>query len=116
MTHPAHVESENKTLYFEDLTEGMSAEISNVITDEDIVLFSQLSGDFNPVHLDEEYAAGTRFKTRIAHGSLCASFIPAVISAKLLGAGCIYVNQNLQFKAPCSYRGCRDYPSGYKKT
>ncbi len=90
----------NETIYFEDLAEGMNAKISNLITDKDIVMFSQVSGDANPIHLCDDYAAGTQFKTRIAHGSLCASFISAALGTELPGPGSIYVNQNLRFKAP----------------
>lgn len=100
MIEKSNIENETKHLYFEDLAVGMDEEKYNVITDKDIILFSQVSGDTNPVHLNENYAAKTRFRTRIAHGSLCASFISAVIGTKLPGPGCIYITQNLRFKAP----------------
>ena len=86
--------------YFEELEEGMVAELGKVITNEDIVEFAELSCDTNPVHLDDAYAATTPFKTRIAHGSLCASFISAILGTQLPGPGCIYISQNLRFKAP----------------
>ena len=86
--------------YFEDLEVGMSASYSRVVTSEDIVSFSEVSGDKNPVHLDAEYAAGTMFKERIAHGILTASYISAVIGMELPGPGCIYISQSLKFKAP----------------
>ena len=87
-------------LYFEDLAIGMSDIYSKTITESDIVLFSAISGDTNPLHSNEEFASSTRFKGRIAHGMLTASLISTVIGTKLPGPGSIYVNQNLRFKAP----------------
>jgi 3-hydroxybutyryl-CoA dehydratase len=86
--------------YLEDLSVGMSASYAKTITEADIVLFAGVSGDLNPVHLDEDYANATAFKGRIVHGLLTASFISAVLGTKLPGPGCIYVSQNLKFKAP----------------
>jgi len=86
--------------YIEDLSVGMTAIYGKTITEADIVLFAGVSGDTNPVHLNEEYAAGTMFKTRIAHGMLSAGFISTVFGTKLPGPGCIYMAQNLKFKAP----------------
>jgi len=85
---------------FEDLTPGMSASFSKTITDADIVLFAGASGDNNAVHIDEEFAQGTPFKGRIAHGMLTASIISAAIAGRLPGPGTIYLGQNLRFKAP----------------
>lgn len=84
----------------EDLSVGMSATFSKTLTDADIVMFSGVSGDTNPVHLDEEYAKTTLFKGRISHGMLSAGFISAVLGTKLPGPGCIYISQALRFKAP----------------
>ena len=70
------------------------------MTDADIVLYAGISGDNNPVHMNEEYAKGTTFGGRIAHGMLSAGFISAVLGTKLPGPGCIYVSQSLRFKAP----------------
>lgn len=84
----------------EDLDEGMEASFSKTITDADILLFSGISGDTNPVHLDAVYAEGTRFGGRIAHGMLSASLISAVLGTKLPGTGAIYLSQNLRFRAP----------------
>ena len=84
----------------EDLSVGMSASFSKTLTDADIILFSGVSGDTNPVHLDEEYARGTMFRGRISHGMLSAGFISAVLGTKLPGPGCVYVSQALRFKAP----------------
>ncbi|WP_366657080.1 MaoC family dehydratase [Fodinicurvata sp. EGI_FJ10296] len=86
--------------YIEDLSVGMSDRFGKTVTEADIVLFSGVSGDTNPVHLDEEYAARTRFKGRITHGMLNAGFISAVLGTRLPGPGSIYVSQNLKFRAP----------------
>lgn len=86
--------------YFEDLHVGMEADCSRVVTDQDICKYAELSGDYNPVHLDEEYAKKTIFKGRIAHGMLSAAGISSVFGMKLPGPGCIYVSQDLCFKAP----------------
>lgn len=86
--------------YFEDLKEGMSATFGKTITDADICIFAGISGDTNPVHLNDEFAAQTMFKTRIAHGMFGAGLISAVLGTKLPGPGCIYVGQTLKFRAP----------------
>ena len=85
---------------FEDLEIGMEASFGKTISAADIESFADISGDRNPVHLDAEYAAGTMFKERIAHGILTASLISAVIGTKLPGPGCIYLSQSLNFRAP----------------
>jgi 3-hydroxybutyryl-CoA dehydratase len=79
---------------------GDSAEVSKTITDEDVRAFAELTGDRNPVHLDEEYAAATRFGRRIAHGMLGASLISTALASKLPGRGAIYLSQTLRFTAP----------------
>lgn len=84
----------------QDLTIGMSASTSKTITDADIVMFSGISTDTNPAHLDEEYAKGTQFGGRIAHGMLSAGLISAVLGNKLPGPGTIYLGQTLKFRAP----------------
>jgi len=86
--------------YFEDLEEGMTDVFAKTITDADIITFAGISGDTNPLHLNHEFASETVFEGRIAHGMLTASFISTVIGTKMPGAGCIYVSQNLRFKAP----------------
>ena len=73
---------------------------ARTITEADIVLFAGVSGDNNAVHINEEFAATTRFKGRIAHGMLSASVISAAIANKLPGPGTIYLKQSLEFKAP----------------
>ncbi|MEE8351850.1 MAG: MaoC family dehydratase [Rhodospirillales bacterium] len=87
-------------LYFEDLSEGMREAYAKTITNADIIAFAGISGDTNPVHLNHEFASETMFEGRVAHGMLTASFISTVIGTKLPGPGCIYVSQNLRFKAP----------------
>lgn len=86
--------------YLEDLKPGMSAVFAKTVTEADIGLFAGVSGDTNPVHLNQEFAAATPFGGRIAHGILTASFVSAVIGTRLPGPGCIYVSQSLRFKAP----------------
>lgn len=85
---------------FEDLEIGMSAAIGHTVNDADILMFAGVSGDTNPVHLNNEFAESTMFEGRIAHGMLSASFISAVFGTKLPGPGCIYLAQSLKFKAP----------------
>ncbi len=85
---------------FEDLSIGMSATYTRAVSAEDIAQFAEVTGDNNPVHLDEEFAASTRFKKRIAHGMLSAGFISTVVGTQLPGSGCIYVSQNLKYRAP----------------
>lgn len=84
----------------EDIEPGMTADFAKTVTEADIDLFAQVTGDNNPIHLDEEYAAGTMFKGRIAHGMLSAGFISAVIGTRLPGPGGIYLSQTLKFRAP----------------
>jgi len=91
---------ENNGFTFESLHTGMSAEFSKTITETDIVNFAGISGDFNPIHINEEFARKTRFEGRIAHGMLSAAFISTVLGTRLPGPGCIYVSQTLKFKAP----------------
>ena len=87
-------------LRLEDLSLGQSAEINHVVTDADIRAFAEVSGDNNPVHLDDAYAAGTPFKTRIAHGMLSAGYISAMLGTRLPGPGAIYISQSMNFKRP----------------
>lgn len=84
----------------EELTVGMSAEHTKTITDADIVLYAGITGDFNPVHVDAEAAAKSRFGGRIAHGMLSAGLISAVLGMKLPGPGVIYLGQTLRFTKP----------------
>ncbi|HEU0071750.1 MAG TPA: MaoC family dehydratase [Alphaproteobacteria bacterium] len=84
----------------EDLSVGMTADYVRSVGEAEIVAFADLSGDNNPVHLDEAFAAKTMFKGRIAHGMLSAAFISTALGTKLPGYGCIYMSQDLRFKAP----------------
>lgn len=79
---------------------GDTATRSKTITREDVRAFAELSGDYNPVHLDEEYASGTRFGRTIAHGMLAASLISATLANELPGRGAVYLSQSLRFVAP----------------
>ncbi len=89
-----------KGVFFEDLSVGQEASLSKTVTEADIACFAEISGDKNPVHLDAQYAAGTIFQERIAHGMLSAAYISAVFGMKLPGPGAIYISQTLSFKAP----------------
>src|SRR5438552_1882969 len=80
----------------EDLCVGMSAVYARTVTETDIILFAGISGDNNPVHMNEVYAQSTVFKSRIVHGLLSASFVSTVIASKLPGPGSIYLSQNLR--------------------
>jgi 3-hydroxybutyryl-CoA dehydratase len=83
-----------------NLKVGDTASLTKTITDADIRAFAELSGDNNPLHLDDEYAATTRFGRRIAHGMLAASLMSTVLGTKLPGTGTVYLSQNSQFVAP----------------
>jgi 3-hydroxybutyryl-CoA dehydratase len=87
-------------LFFEDLSVGQTAEITRVVEAHDLTAFAQVSGDTNPVHLDEDYARTTPFQGRIAHGMLSAAYISAVLGTRLPGPGAIYLNQTLKFRRP----------------
>src|SRR3954451_6962859 len=86
--------------FLEDIFVGQTAVYAKTVTEADVVLFAGISGDTNPVHLNDEFASTTQFKGRIAHGILTASFISTVLGTRLPGPGCIYLSQNLKFKAP----------------
>ena len=87
-------------LYFEDLSVGHSAETTKIVGAGDVEAFAAVSGDTNPVHLDEDYARATPFQGRIAHGMLSAGYISAVLGTTLPGPGAIYLSQTLRFKRP----------------
>ncbi len=89
-----------KSHYLEDLSVGDTAESRHVVTDADLHAFAEVSGDDNPMHLDEAYAQKTRFKGRIAHGMLAGAYISAVLGTELPGPGSIYISQSLSFKRP----------------
>ena len=79
---------------------GDTDSLTKTITDDDIRAFADLTGDHNPVHLDDEFARGTRFGRRIAHGMLSAGLISSVLANKLPGSGTVYLSQTLTFVAP----------------
>ncbi|HSH01573.1 MAG TPA: MaoC family dehydratase [Anaerolineae bacterium] len=79
---------------------GAKASLTKRITAQDVETFAEISGDRNPVHLDDEYASTTPFKKRIAHGALTSALISAVLGQHLPGQGTIYLSQNAKFKAP----------------
>ncbi|MFN3512740.1 MAG: MaoC family dehydratase [Phenylobacterium sp.] len=87
-------------LFFEDLEVGQSAELVRIVGAADIEAFAAVSGDVNPVHLDEDYARTTTFQGRIAHGMLSAAYISAVLGTRLPGPGAIYLSQSLKFRRP----------------
>lgn len=96
----ARLHSDLHGYFIEDLTVGMSASYAKTITEADIVIFAGISGDNNPLHLNEEFASESVFKGRIAHGMLTAVFISTVLGTKLPGPGCVYLTQDVKFKAP----------------
>ncbi len=95
----------NKSLVFnkiplEEIEIGVCVSYSQTITDADIKAFAGISGDRNPVHLDENYAQNSKFKKRIAHGMMTASYFSALFGTKIPGEGCVYTHQSLNFKRP----------------
>src|ERR1700755_3014026 len=87
-------------LFFEDLSIGMSETLAKTVASSDVVGFAQVTGDRNPIHLSEHFAAKTPFGTRIAHGLYTASLISAVLGTRLPGPGAVYISQTLNFRAP----------------
>ena len=85
---------------FDEIAVGQEAELSKTVTDADVMSFARVTGDFNPVHVDEIAAARSRFGGRIAHGMLSAGFISAAIAARLPGPSSIYLSQTLRFTLP----------------
>ena len=86
--------------YFEDLAEGMEAHFAKTITDTEIVLFTGITGDFNPLHIDDEAAQQSQFHRRIVPGMLTSGLISATLGRYLPGPGCIYLSQTLHFMHP----------------
>lgn len=87
-------------LTIEQIEVGMQVSYSQTITDADVKAYAGLSGDNNPVHMSDEYAKDSKFKARIAHGLLSGGFFSALFGTRLPGPGCVYISQNLLFKAP----------------
>jgi 3-hydroxybutyryl-CoA dehydratase len=88
------------SVYYEDLQLGQSASMEKTVTERDIQIFGEATGDLNPVHFDEDYARKTIFRGRVAHGALSIGFISAVIGMKLPGAGTLFMSARTDFKAP----------------
>ena len=88
------------TYYIDDLKPGMRESFTKTVSESDIQKFGEISGDMNPAHFDEAYAATTPFKTRIAHGVLSASYISTVLGMKMPGPGTIFLQLTTRFKAP----------------
>ena len=85
---------------FEDLEVGMSHETFHTITENDIQLFAEVSGDYNPLHMDDAYAKKTPFGQRIAHGALTASYISGILGNNLPGPGAIFTGLSMRFRRP----------------
>ncbi len=85
---------------YQELEIGMSHETEHLVTEQDVLDFARISGDFNPLHVDEEYAKTTVFGTRIAHGALTASYISAILGNELPGPGSIFTDMNMRFRRP----------------
>lgn len=89
-----------ENVIFDEISIDQTATYSKTLSEEDLILFAKVSGDVNPVHLDEEFAKNTPFKTRIAHGIYTGSLVSAALATVLPGPGTIYLGQSLRFKAP----------------
>lgn len=87
-------------LFLEALSVGLSAEIERCVSAADIETFAAVTGDTNPVHLDEAYAATTVFGGRVAHGMLVVGYLSAILGTQLPGPGAIYISQTLRFRRP----------------
>jgi 3-hydroxybutyryl-CoA dehydratase len=85
---------------FADLAVGMQVTTQTTVTEQDVIDFARVSGDHNPLHMDEEYAKTTQFKGRIAHGALTASYVSAILGNDLPGPGAVFMELNLQFVRP----------------
>lgn len=86
--------------YIDELKPGMSESFEKTVTERDVKLFGEVSGDFNPVHFDDEFARKTVFRGRIAHGVLCLSYISTVLGMKMPGPGTIFMSATSRFRAP----------------
>jgi 3-hydroxybutyryl-CoA dehydratase len=95
MTAAAH-----KSYAFEDLELGQEASMERIVAASDVTSFADVSGDHNPIHIDEAYAAKTMFGGCITHGMLTASYISAVFAMRLPGPGAVYISQTLNFRGP----------------
>ena len=89
-----------ENITYDELSVGDTATIHKLIEKRDVLLFADLSGDVNPIHIDEDYAATTEFKRPICHGMLTGALISAALATKIPGPGSIYIGQQLQFRRP----------------
>ena len=89
-----------KQLYLEDLAVGMNAQSDHLVDEEAVQGFAKVCGDYNPLHMDEEYAKTTVFGGRVAHGALSASYLSAVLGNQLPGPGAIFLEMNMKFRRP----------------
>ena len=96
----ANQKPEFGTRYFNDISKGMSATDTKIVSERDVITFAEITGDTNPIHLDVNYARDSIFGRRVSHGMLVAGLISAVFGGKFPGKGWIYVNQSLQFQNP----------------
>ena len=85
---------------FDEIEIGQTAEFSKLVEERDLILFAEVSGDVNPLHLDADFAAGTDFGERIAHGMLTGAVISAALALELPGPGTVYLGQDLRFRRP----------------
>jgi 3-hydroxybutyryl-CoA dehydratase len=85
---------------FADLAVGMQVSTQTTVSEQDVIDFARVSGDHNPLHMDDEYAKTTQFKGRIAHGALTASYVSAILGNDLPGPGAVFMELNLQFVRP----------------
>jgi 3-hydroxybutyryl-CoA dehydratase len=92
--------SETTGITLEEMQIGQFAEIVRVVEEADLDQFAKVSGDYNPVHMDEKFARATPFRGRIAHGALIASFISGVLGNQLPGPGAIFLGMNMRFNLP----------------
>ena len=88
------------TVYLDEIQPGMTASSTRTVTDHDVQLFGEATGDMNPVHFDEEFAKKTIFRGRVAHGALSIGYISGVIGTQLPGGGAIFVSASIVFKTP----------------
>ena len=88
------------TVYLEDLKPGLSASLTRTVTEREIALFGEATGDMNPVHFDEEFARRTVFRGRVAHGALSIGYISALLGTQLPGEGSIFLSASIIFKIP----------------
>jgi len=88
------------SLVFEDLAVGQKASLMRTVMNNDLHLFAEVSGDTNPLHICDSFAARTKFGQRIAHGMFTASLVSAILGTKLPGPGAVYLSQTIQFLAP----------------